>query len=166
MSLEDLRIRERFAMTSTGAWRSFFSALAGSGPVIVTIEDIHWADPALLDLAGGRGRPERGAAVVPLSGAARAHGPPPRLGRRAMEPFELAARAAVHERFIGAPPICSWRAVPLSSDLRAQILERAGGNPFFLEEIVQRLLDEPRERRGPRDPRRTFKVSSRRGSIA
>jgi class 3 adenylate cyclase len=32
------------------AWRSFFSALAVSGPVIVTIEDIHWADPALLDL--------------------------------------------------------------------------------------------------------------------
>ena len=32
------------------AWRSFFSALALSGAVIVVIEDIHWADPALLDL--------------------------------------------------------------------------------------------------------------------
>src|SRR5262249_39563583 len=32
------------------AWRSFFSALARTGPVIVIIEDIHWADPALLDL--------------------------------------------------------------------------------------------------------------------
>src|SRR5204863_3743737 len=30
----------------------------------------------------------------------------------------------------------------ISTSLRARILERAGGNPFFLEEIVQRLLDE------------------------
>ena len=32
------------------AWRIFFSALARGGPVIVVIEDIHWADPVLLDL--------------------------------------------------------------------------------------------------------------------
>ena len=31
----------------------------------------------------------------------------------------------------------------MTSDLRSRILERAGGNPFFLEEIVQRLMDEP-----------------------
>ena len=32
------------------AWRAFFTALAGSGPVLVVVEDIHWADAALLDL--------------------------------------------------------------------------------------------------------------------
>ncbi len=32
------------------AWRSFFTALALDGPVVVVVEDIHWADPALLDL--------------------------------------------------------------------------------------------------------------------
>ncbi len=32
------------------AWRAFFSALGADSPVIAVIEDIHWADPALLDL--------------------------------------------------------------------------------------------------------------------
>ena len=31
-------------------WRSFFSALASETPLVVVVEDIHWADPALLDL--------------------------------------------------------------------------------------------------------------------
>ena len=32
------------------AWRTFFSALAADRPVVVVVEDIHWADPAMLDL--------------------------------------------------------------------------------------------------------------------
>ncbi len=32
------------------AWRSFFTALGERGPVVVVVEDIHWADHALLDL--------------------------------------------------------------------------------------------------------------------
>src|SRR6266576_3859328 len=98
--------------------------------------------PGVAGSAGGRGRPERGAAVVPMSGATRAHGPPPRLGRRAVEPFELAARAAVTNDSSELLDLLVEGGA-LSSDLRAQVLERAGGNPFFLEEIVQRLLDEP-----------------------
>src|SRR4029450_6174029 len=29
------------------AWRAFFSAVATDRPVIVVVEDIHWADPAM-----------------------------------------------------------------------------------------------------------------------
>ncbi|HEY6378173.1 MAG TPA: adenylate/guanylate cyclase domain-containing protein, partial [Candidatus Dormibacteraeota bacterium] len=32
------------------AWRSYFAALAGVGPLVVVVEDIHWAEDALLDL--------------------------------------------------------------------------------------------------------------------
>ena len=32
------------------AWRAFFTCLADDGPVVAVVEDIHWADPALLDL--------------------------------------------------------------------------------------------------------------------
>ena len=31
------------------AWRRFLEALATTGPLVVVIEDLHWADPALLD---------------------------------------------------------------------------------------------------------------------
>ena len=33
-----------------GAWRAYFDAIAEGRPVLVVIEDIHWADPALLEL--------------------------------------------------------------------------------------------------------------------
>ena len=32
------------------AWRSWFEALAAQRPVVTVIEDLHWADPGLLDL--------------------------------------------------------------------------------------------------------------------
>ncbi len=32
------------------AWTSYVDALADGGPLLVVLEDIHWADPALLDL--------------------------------------------------------------------------------------------------------------------
>ncbi len=31
------------------AWRTFFDRLAASGPVVLVFEDLHWADPGLLD---------------------------------------------------------------------------------------------------------------------
>ena len=32
------------------AWRGFFARMAADGPVVAVIEDIHWADGAMLDL--------------------------------------------------------------------------------------------------------------------
>jgi class 3 adenylate cyclase/tetratricopeptide (TPR) repeat protein len=124
------------------AWRSFFSALARSGPVVVIIEDIHWADPALLDLledAGDRSegpllflcpaRPELTARRPDWGGGRRNH------SSLLLEPLSTYESSELLDLLVerGA----------LSAGLRALVLERAGGNPFFLEEIVQRLLDEP-----------------------
>ncbi len=125
------------------AWRSFFSAMALAGPVVVVIEDIHWSDPALLDLIeevaekaigpvlfvcparheltdrrpgwGGGGRNHSAIALEPLSSEES-----DRLVRQLLTVADLPV--AVHD----------------------QILERAEGNPFFLEEIVRHLIDEGR----------------------
>jgi class 3 adenylate cyclase/tetratricopeptide (TPR) repeat protein len=124
------------------AWRSFFSALAGSGPVIVTIEDIHWADPALLDLLEDVADRSEGPLLFlcPARPELTARRPDWGGGRwnhssLLLEPLSTNDSSELLDLLVerGA----------LSNDLRAQILERAGGNPFFLEEIVQRLLDEP-----------------------
>src|SRR4029450_1678064 len=32
------------------AWRRFLHLLAGQSPLVLVVEDLHWADPALLDL--------------------------------------------------------------------------------------------------------------------
>ena len=124
------------------AWRSFFSALAASGPVIVTIEDIHWADPALLDLLEDVADRSEGPLLFlcPARPELTARRPDWGGGRwnhssLLLEPLSTNDSSELLDLLVEGGA--------LSNDLRAQILERAGGNPFFLEEIVQRLLDEP-----------------------
>jgi len=126
------------------AWRMFFSALATRGPAVVVVEDIHWADPAMLDVLEDL--------------AERAHGPllflcPSRqelTARRPgwgggrwnfsallLEPLSAEESERLVDMLLGAEEV--------SETVRSRILERAGGNPFFLEEIVRHLLEE-RER--------------------
>jgi predicted ATPase len=123
------------------AWRLLLSALAARGPLVVVVDDIHWADPMLLDL------------LEEL--ADRSHGPilfvclaRPQLtdarptwggGRRNFSsvflsplPEDAAAELVSHLLDVDG----------LRDDARAQILARAEGNPFFLEEILRQLIDE------------------------
>ena len=124
------------------AWRSFFSALARSGPVIVLVEDIHWADPALLDLLEDAADRSEGPLLFlcPARPELTARRPDWGGGRwnhssLLLEPLSTDESAQLLDLLVESGA--------LSNDLRALILERAGGNPFFLEEIVQRLLEEP-----------------------
>ena len=123
------------------AWPSLFSALASRAPVVAVIDDLHWADPALLDLLE-------------------------ELADRVVGPvlFVCPARPELSERRPGwgggGRNVSSISLDPLTSEesdrliellltiddlppaLHARILERAEGNPFFLEEIVRHLIDE------------------------
>jgi hypothetical protein len=125
------------------AWRGLFSALTLERPVIAVVEDIHWADTALLDLLEELADRVAGPVVFvcPARPELTESRPTWGGGRRnrssiALEPLDddesrrlIAALLAVDD----LPP----RA-------RARILERAEGNPFFLEEIVRHLIDDGR----------------------
>jgi class 3 adenylate cyclase len=130
------------AQTETyAAWRAFFTGLAREAPVAVLVEDIHWADAALLDLIDHVAQRALGPVVFvctarpelterrPAWGGGR-----PSVTGLALEP--LAADEA--ERLVGF--LVDLEALP--DALRGEILTRAEGNPFFLEEIVRRLVDE------------------------
>jgi class 3 adenylate cyclase len=124
------------------AWRSYFSALARVGSLLVVIEDIHWADPALLDLLEDVADRSEGPILFlcPARPELTARRPEWGGGRwnhssLLLEPLSATESSELLDLLVEGGA--------LSSDLRALILERAGGNPFFLEEIVQRLLDEP-----------------------
>ena len=122
-------------------WRSFFSALAAETPLIVVVEDIHWADPALLDLLDESServvgpvlfvcpsRPDLAATRPTWGGGRRNH------SSIALDPLTSAeADRLVHELLT---------IEDLPSSVHTRILERAEGNPFFLEEIVRQLIDE------------------------
>ncbi len=139
-SFEALEPREVRAKIHAG-WRSLFSALAARSPVIAVVEDIHWADGALLDLLEELAEKVVGPALFlcPARPEVTTRRPGWGGGRRnfssiALEPLSLEDA----DRLVGF----LLEVEDLPAGVHARILERAEGNPFFLEEIVRHLIDE------------------------
>jgi len=122
------------------AWRAFFTCLAVDAPLVVVVDDIHWADPALLDLLDGLTDHVTGGVVLicPARPELAANRPGWGGARRNMSAIGLdPLSAADAARLMNA--LVEIQDLPES--VRTQILERAEGNPFFLEEIVRHLID-------------------------
>ncbi|MBA2461623.1 MAG: AAA family ATPase, partial [Actinobacteria bacterium] len=129
------------------AWVELFEEMAASEPVVILVEDLHWANEELLDLL------ERILAEVRASLLLVATARPELLDRRpgwgggrrnaitlALEPLSREESARLLGGLVDAP-------VP--ARLRRLLLERAEGNPFFLEELLATLIDRgDLERRG------------------
>jgi class 3 adenylate cyclase len=127
------------------ACAEFFGELAAGQPAVVLVEDVHWAEAPLLDLLDSVLRQMRG----------------PLLLLATSRPEREAGRAAWGGRDRGAvsiwlEPLTSTDAerlldaiIPgtLSARLRRTIVERAEGNPFFVEELVGTLIDQGALRR-------------------
>jgi class 3 adenylate cyclase len=142
VSFQSLEPRE-VRLKTHGAWRSFFSALANTSPVLAVIEDIHWADPALLDLLEELAERVQGPVVFVCTAR-------PELTER--RPGWGGGRRNFSS--VALDPLTSQEADELVTLLltidelpetvHRHILERAEGNPFFLEEIIRKLIDEGR----------------------
>src|SRR3954452_12276775 len=121
------------------AWRAFFSALAADAPIIVLIEDIHWADPALLELLEDVADRTLGPMLLLCTARPEltARRPTWGAGRRShtglvLEPLATRESELLIEQLVGRP---------LETRDRQAILARAEGNPFFLEEIIRTRRD-------------------------
>jgi class 3 adenylate cyclase len=128
------------------AWRSFFSALAAKAPTVVVVEDVQWADAAVLELledvadhAAGplfllcTARPELTAKRPTWGGGRRS------FTGLAVEPLAPEETARLAELLLEPGT---------DADARAAIIARAEGNPFFLEEIVRARGDGPARAKG------------------
>ena len=110
------------------AWVELLEELAAAGPLVVVIEDLHWADHELLDL---------------LEATRRVQGPLLLLGTARHE-VELNARTI---RLDPLPSPDALRIVDgfapetLAQDVRTFVVERSDGNPLFVEEIMRMLAD-------------------------
>jgi class 3 adenylate cyclase len=138
--LRDLSPRAVMAAIHAG-WRGFFTTLADAGPLIVVVDDIHWADAAMLDLLEELS--DRVQAPVLFLCPARpeltARRPTWGGGRRSvssitLEPLGRGDADELVRRLLHVDG--------LPDATHTRILERAEGNPFFLEEILRRLIDE------------------------
>jgi class 3 adenylate cyclase len=128
------------------AIKRVISALSNASPLVLVLEDIHWADPASVDVALG---------LLPLitplpvlivfAGRAETDAPGWRLVSQAQASF--------------GPALTEIRLQPLSDDdsralvanlleieslpdsVRNAILTRAEGNPFFVEEVIRMFIE-------------------------
>lgn len=121
------------------AVRTLLEGLAEDRPVVLTIADVHWADRVVLDLIDDLvDRFHRLPIVVVLTArpevGERWH---PQPGRHnllvlTLDPLEDAAAAEMLGALLESEP---------SEDVRALLIERSGGNPFFIEELVALLSE-------------------------
>jgi class 3 adenylate cyclase len=113
------------------AWRRFVEALALQRPLVLALEDVHWADDGLLDFVEHLADWAQG---VPLAVFCTAR--PELLERRPrwpgviqLEPLSTEDVGTLVDALLGRGT--------LGTELRAELLARAGGNPFYAEEFAR-----------------------------
>jgi tetratricopeptide (TPR) repeat protein len=121
------------------AVRRLLEALARPRPLLVVLEDVHWAEPMLLDLVEHVSRWSRDAPVLLLCVARkelleeRPHWEGVRLQ---LEPLSAEEATELLQALDGGGI--------LSPELRTRVAEAAQGNPLYTEQLVAMLSDEAR----------------------
>ena len=138
--LDDPRqIRDR----AFGYAAQFFTAVARARPAVVLLEDLHWADDGSLDLLDFLGRVCRHVPLLLIELTR-----PPLYERRPA----WGAGWAHHAR-LDLPPLSPPDSRRLAAELLGQlggaagpvldlVVDRAEGNPYFVEEVIKMLLDD------------------------
>jgi DNA-binding SARP family transcriptional activator/tetratricopeptide (TPR) repeat protein len=126
------------------AWPAFLGGLAGQAPAIVVIEDLHWAEPPLLDMVERLATRSTGPLLLivtarpELAEARRGWSTRPGVSQVALEPLaETASRELVSELLPFA-----------EAGMRERMLAIAEGNPFFAEELARHVSANPADPAG------------------
>lgn len=122
------------------AWQTLLTTLAGRQPVILALEDLHWADDGVLDLVELISRSSEPIALLVICITR------PELlerrptwggGRRNAAVLDLTPlRPAETEQLVA-----SLSSEAITPEMRLTIAQRAEGNPLFAEELVRMLLE-------------------------
>jgi DNA-binding NarL/FixJ family response regulator len=114
------------------AMRGLLGRLAAPRPLVLCLDDVHWADPASLDLVAALARrpSERG---VLLAVAYREGQAPDAL----LAALGDAVRTARAERLALSPLSHADAARLCGGDAAPELYELSGGNPFYLEQLAR-----------------------------
>jgi hypothetical protein len=120
------------------AWISLLSELTAERPLVMLIEDVHWAEEPLLDLIEQLGRDVAGPLVLLATARPDFEAGRTRWSGRVdtetiwLEPLPADAAGTL---------VDSLLTTELPRAVRELIVERAEGNPFFVEEVLESLID-------------------------
>jgi DNA-binding SARP family transcriptional activator len=119
------------------AFRTLFEAIARDRPLILVFEDVHWAEPTMLDLIDYLADRVRGSPVLLLCLAR------PELlegrqdwGKRDAGSLHLERLSAVE-----STRLIEERAAGIPEAIRTRVQETAEGNPLFLQQTVALLAE-------------------------
>jgi class 3 adenylate cyclase len=132
--LHPLAARDRFQ----DAWVEFLGGVVAERPAVLLIEDVHWAEDQLLDLLEYVLANVRGPLLVIATARPELLQSRPGWGASApgerlqVEPLSAEDAVRMLDEMLagGLPP-----------EVSALVVDRAEGNPFFVEELVGMLLD-------------------------
>lgn len=122
--------RRRLQMAFVG----WFEAIADPNGLVIAIEDLHWTDSSTLEVIGQLARTDHRRITLLLSARPEARDIARNLGAEeiALEPMGDADVAHIISSMLGDGP---------PGPLVEYVVRRAGGNPFFVEELVRALRD-------------------------
>ena len=126
------------------AARRFLETLARHRPVLVVFEDVHWAEPTFLDLAESLAlQPGRSPIAVVCIGR------PELLDQRPAWAAEADRSFCIQLAPLGEDPaaalldsLSAGQRIPAPT--RARLIETAGGNPLYLEQLAVSLSEQSR----------------------
>jgi hypothetical protein len=130
-----LAARERFH----DAWVELLEELAAGAPLALVVEDLHWAEEPLLELVDDLAREVRARVlIIATARPEHAEARPATRGRGRsstiwLEPLSWEDATSMVADLLGGG------AAPAA--FRELVVERAEGNPFFLEELLESLVD-------------------------
>ena len=120
------------------AARKLVEILSRRQPLVLVLEDLHWAEPALLDLVDHVAETAEDAAALILCVARpellETRPGWERLERLALAPLSAEESAQVVDNLLGEAEI--------APDARARIVEAADGNPLFVEQLLSMMVDD------------------------
>jgi class 3 adenylate cyclase/tetratricopeptide (TPR) repeat protein/tRNA A-37 threonylcarbamoyl transferase component Bud32 len=134
---------DAFRRTAHGFLGELFTTASRVHPVVIHIEDIHWADDRSLDLINNLVRENVNLPLFVLCMARPSlYERRPQWGegqrfheRIQLEPLsQLSSRRLVRELLKHVPEV--------PTALRDLVVDRADGNPFYIEELIKALIDD------------------------
>ncbi len=121
----------------------YFRALAQKDPVVVLLEDIHWADDSSLDLIHWiDGSLAKSPLLVICTARPGLYQRRPNWGEGLLFYHRMDLRPLSKHESQGLVREILKRAENIPFELREMVVDRADGNPFFIEEGIKLLIEE------------------------
>jgi DNA-binding SARP family transcriptional activator len=133
--LHPLAVRERLHR----AWVELLDEVVSERPAVLLVEDLHWAEEPLLDLLDGLRREVSGPLLLIATSRPELLEGRPEWGAGGRNTSQLWLEALSQQD--SARMLQQLLETELPEPLRRLLLERAEGNPFFLEELLATFID-------------------------